>query len=126
MAQERYELTLYKDDPRIKQYGAPLSWDLTSTIRDNVASTRVLCAEILGEFFTIPDGVKEIIAVLNDRYTRGSYELRLNPNRDLPCSIHILIDGKPVSLPTYDFAEMKIHSFIERHGECFGSIEYEG
>ena len=82
----------------------------------------LLCRATLRRYFDLPRGLSQLTIVLSNRYSAGTcYELVL----DRDSILRVLVDGEPTTDHFISLGEELAIQFLRKHGNCYGSVEYE-
>ena len=91
---------------------------------DNHGNPRlVLCDDaIRDEWFNLPDELGEMTVVLSTVYSSGTcYELIKEGSYDPD----VLVEGESIHVVLFCSLRHQIMDFLEEHGKCYLSLEYE-
>ena len=83
----------------------------------------ILCDAEMRCYFDLPE-LQEMTVVLSDSYSRWGYEFRLDkidPERD----VDLMIEGERRYAVLFNRLNKIIREFLNAHGRCFLSLEYE-
>jgi hypothetical protein len=86
----------------------------------------VACGHYVNSYFELPPRRTRFLAVLSDRKTPDSYELRKH-HASMECDprVVVMVGNVEEDPGIGGWLSRWIHRFIAEHGRCYGSMEYE-